>query len=74
MGIISNRILRVMRYVMPLFYLVIGLMLAFTNFLGDETGNFRLPLGIVLIAYSIFRTWRIIKDPANIKENEPSPN
>lgn len=55
---------------MPLFYLAVGLLLTFTNFLGEATGKFRVILGILLIGYSVFRTWRIIKDPANKKENE----
>lgn len=64
--------LKVMRYVMPLFYLAIGLALTFTNFLGEETGKLRLPLGILLIGYAVFRTWRVVKDPLNSEENETS--
>jgi len=63
-----------MRYVMPLFYLAIGLLLTLTKVFGEEAGKFRLPLGITLIGYSFFRAWRIIKDPANISENESSTN
>jgi small-conductance mechanosensitive channel len=67
-----KQFLKIMRYVMPLFYLVIGLLLTLTQFLGEETGKFRLGLGILLIVYSVFRAWRIMKDPVNSEQNEPS--
>ena len=65
-----KQILKYMRYVMPLFYLAAGLLLVLTGFFGEDTGKFRLVLGILLIGYSVFRTWRIIRDPENQKENE----
>ncbi|MCX6226705.1 MAG: hypothetical protein NTV01_18480 [Bacteroidia bacterium] len=67
-------LLKIMRYVMPLFYLAVGLLLTFTKIFGKETGKFRFTLGILLIGYSVFRTWRIIKDHENLKENGTSAN
>jgi positive regulator of sigma E activity len=67
-----KQFLKIMRYVMPLFYLVIGLLLMLTQFLGEETGKFRRVMGILLIVYSVFRAWRIMKDPVNSEQNEPS--
>jgi hypothetical protein len=61
-----------MRYVMPLFYLAVGILLVFTKFLGEETGKIRLVLGILIMLYSLFRGWRVIKDNENLKENEIS--
>jgi hypothetical protein len=67
-----NRLLEIMRFTMPLLYLVIGLLMTFTKFLGEETGKVRVTLGILLIAYSLFRGWRLIKDRENLRENETS--
>lgn len=72
MATIFKGILKVMWYIMPLFYLAAGLLLTFTKFFGDETGKFQLALGILLMGYSVFRAWRIIKDHKNQEENETS--
>jgi positive regulator of sigma E activity len=61
-----------MQYVMPLFYLMVGVILAFTGFLGEEAGKFKVPLGILLMGYSVFRTWRLFKTDQNTEENEAS--
>lgn len=56
-------------YVMVLFYLVIGLGFLLTNvfqeFIAD--GKWRTILGILLILYSIFRAFRILKKVKEIK-------
>ena len=72
MATLFKRILRIMRFIMPLFYLAVGLLLTFSKFLGEETGRYRLVLGILLMGYSVFRAWRVLKDPVNFVENETS--
>lgn len=69
---IFNDILKIFRYIMPLLYLAVGLLILFTDFFGKENLKIRLALGILLIAYSIFRAWRIYKNPGNQEENETS--
>ncbi len=67
---LTKRFLMVMKFAMPLLYLVMGLMLLLTDVFGTGAGKFRPALGILLIGYSVFRSWRIIADPTNRKENE----
>ncbi|MFZ1617112.1 MAG: hypothetical protein WAT41_07155 [Flavobacteriales bacterium] len=45
---------------MSLIYVVAGALLLFTNFLGLEITQFRVPLGCVLVGYGILRgyLWR----------------
>ena len=65
-----DKISKLFRYIMPLFYLAVGLMLIFTNVVKEESIKIRLTLGILLVAYGIFRGWRIYKDQGNQEENE----
>jgi surface polysaccharide O-acyltransferase-like enzyme len=72
MTALLHRISKAIRYAMPVFYLTIGLLLTFSQSIGAEAGRYRIILGILLIGYSVFRTWRIFKDPVNKEENEVS--
>lgn len=46
--------------VMSVLYLVVGAMVLFTGFLYPQITRFRVPLGIVLMAYGVVRAfmWR----------------
>jgi len=67
---IFNSILKVFGYIMPILYVVVGLVILFTDFFGKETLKIRLALGILLVAYGVFRAWRIFKNPDNQTKNE----
>ena len=45
---------------MSVVYVLAGLMILFTNFLTPEITRFRIPLGLVLVAYGVVRgfMWR----------------
>lgn len=45
---------------MSVVYLLAGCMILFTNFLSPEISRFRIPLGLVLVAYGVIRgfMWR----------------
>lgn len=45
---------------MSVVYVLAGCMILFTNFLSQEISRFRLPLGLVLVAYGVIRgfMWR----------------
>lgn len=70
MNAFSVRLMKILRLVMPAFYLLAGVLLLFTGFLAEQTGKYQRVVGAFMLLYGIFRFYRTLKDEPKKDSNE----
>ena len=70
MDTFSVRLLKILRLVMPAFYLLAGVLLLFTGFLAEQTGKYQHIAGGLMLLYGIFRFYRTFKNEPKKDSNE----
>ncbi len=73
MKTVPVKAIRYFRLIMPAFYILVGILLLFTEFLVEQVGKYGRAAGGLMVIYGIFRIYRAISDNSN-KESDETAN